>query len=99
MPDNLPANAVQWTDIHGQAIETDDSGKCISNSIKAGKDFAGLQGQIWSETLRSDDLVEYMTLPKLLIFAEKAWHKAKDGKCLIKTQEKSIIRLQGSSMK
>ncbi|ACA85603.1 family 20 glycosylhydrolase [Shewanella woodyi] len=82
MPDNLPANAEQWTDIQGQPFEVDDteklddSGKRISGPIAQGKGFAGLQGQIWSETLRSDELVEYMTFPRLLILAEKAWHKA-----------------------
>lgn len=82
MPDNLPANAEQWTDIQGQAFEADDTeqldenGKRISGPMKDGKHFTGIQGQIWSESLRSDELVEYMTFPRLLILAEKAWHKA-----------------------
>ena len=82
MPDNLPANAEQWTDIQGLAFEADDTeklnenGKRISGPMKANKSFSGIQGQIWSETLRSDELVEYMTFPRLLILAEKAWHKA-----------------------
>ncbi|MFT5235813.1 MAG: hexosaminidase [Shewanella sp.] len=82
MPDNLPANAEQWTDIQGQAFEADDTvklddnGKRISGPIKTDKRFSGIQGQIWSETIRSDELVEYMTFPRLLILAEKAWHKA-----------------------
>ncbi|GGI99156.1 beta-N-acetylhexosaminidase [Shewanella hanedai] len=82
MPDNLPANAEQWTDIQGQAFEADDTeklsenGKRISGPMKADTRFAGIQGQIWSESLRSDELVEYMTFPRLLILAEKAWHQA-----------------------
>ncbi|WP_041421563.1 family 20 glycosylhydrolase [Shewanella sediminis] len=82
MPDNLPANAEQWTDIQGQAFEADDTeqldenGKRVSGPIKEGMGFGGIQGQIWSETLRSDAVVEYMTFPRLLILAEKAWHKA-----------------------
>ncbi len=33
----------------------------------------GLEGLIWSETLRSADNLEYMVLPKLLGLAERAW--------------------------
>ena len=82
MPDNLPVNAEQWTDIQGLVFEADDTekrdenGKRVSGPMKPGKGFTGIQGQIWSETLRSDELVEYMTFPRLLILAEKAWHKA-----------------------
>lgn len=82
MPDNLPANAEQWTDIEGKPFEADDrvtkddQGKLVSGPLKQGVKFAGLQGQIWSETLRSDELVEYMIYPRLLVLAERAWHKA-----------------------
>ncbi|WP_394200172.1 family 20 glycosylhydrolase [Shewanella waksmanii] len=82
MPDNLPANAEQWTDIEGKPFEADDrvtkddSGKLVSGPLKKGVNFKGLQGQIWSETLRSDELVEYMIYPRLLVLAERAWHKA-----------------------
>jgi len=82
MPDNLPANAEQWTDIQGLPFEADDTeqldenGQRVSGPIKEGMGFGGIQGQIWSETLRSDAVVEYMTFPRLLILAEKAWHKA-----------------------
>lgn len=82
MPDNLPANAEQWTDIQGKPFEADDTekrdeaGKLVSGPMEEGVSFTGLQGQIWSETLRSDAVVEYMTFPRLLILAEKAWHKA-----------------------
>ncbi|WP_076407851.1 family 20 glycosylhydrolase [Shewanella sp. UCD-KL12] len=81
MPGNLPANAEQWTDIQGQPFETDDTikldeaGKRTSGPLNAGVNFGGIQGQIWSETLRSDSVVEYMTFPRLLILAERAWHK------------------------
>jgi len=33
----------------------------------------GLQGQLWSETLRSADRMEYMAVPRLLSLAERAW--------------------------
>ena len=33
----------------------------------------GLQGQLWGETLRSTDRMEYMAIPRLLSLAERAW--------------------------
>lgn len=82
MPDNLAANAEQWTDIEGlpfraeDTVKLDDAGKPLSGPRKEGKNFSGLQGQIWSETIRSDDTVEYMIFPRLLMLAERAWHQA-----------------------
>jgi hexosaminidase len=37
--------------------------------------IVGLQGLIWSETIRSEANLEYMILPKLLGLAERAWAK------------------------
>lgn len=43
----------------------------------AGKEnIAGLQGALWSETLRTPQQMEYMLLPKLLALAERSWAKA-----------------------
>lgn len=33
----------------------------------------GLQGQLWSETIRNADMLEYYYLPKMLGLAERAW--------------------------
>ncbi|MCJ8209821.1 carbohydate-binding domain-containing protein [Mucilaginibacter sp. RS28] len=35
--------------------------------------IVGIQGQLWSETVRSKERMEYMLLPKLLGLAERAW--------------------------
>ncbi|WP_198782616.1 family 20 glycosylhydrolase [Shewanella putrefaciens] len=82
MPDNLAANAEQWTDIQHQPFEADDrlkldeAGNKVSGPREEGKVFSGLQGQLWSETIRSDDTAEYMIFPRLLMLAERAWHQA-----------------------
>lgn len=36
--------------------------------------IAGLQAQLWSETVKGGKMAEYYYLPKLLGFAERAWH-------------------------
>ncbi|PMG75724.1 beta-N-acetylhexosaminidase [Shewanella sp. 10N.286.51.B7] len=82
MPDNLPANAEQWQDIEGNpftaddTVKKDETGKVISGPLQQGKGFSGIQGQLWSETVRSDDVAEYMIYPRVLMLAEKAWHQA-----------------------
>lgn len=72
MPDNIPALAEEWTDSLGLPLALDDRAEPMAR----GRGIAGVQAQIWSETLRSDDQVEYMAFPRLAFFAERAWHRA-----------------------
>ena len=38
--------------------------------------FLGIQAQLWSETVRDASSIEYLTYPKILGFAERAWSPA-----------------------
>jgi hexosaminidase len=38
----------------------------------------GLQGQLWSETIKGRDILEYYYLPRMLALAERAWHGQAD---------------------
>lgn len=82
MPDNLPAQAEIWTDREGLPMRLDDtvkrdtSGAVLQEPLRAGVGFYGLQAHLWSETVRSDEQVEYMLFPRLIALAERAWHKA-----------------------
>lgn len=71
MPDNLPANAATIRNIHAE-------GKAIEDKpvLQPGHRVAGLQGQLWSETIRTDAQVDYMLFPRLLALAERAWSPA-----------------------
>jgi len=71
MPDNLPANAATIRNIYAE-------GKAIEDKpvLKPGHRVAGLQGQLWSETIRTDGQVDYMLFPRLLALAERAWSPA-----------------------
>lgn len=71
MPDNLPANAATIRNIHaeGEAIEDEPV-------LERGHRVAGLQAQLWSETIRTDAQVDYMLFPRLLALAERAWSPA-----------------------
>ena len=71
MPDNLPANAATIRNIHAEGKPIDD--KPI---LAPGNRVAGLQAQLWSETIRTDAQVDYMLFPRLLALAERAWSPA-----------------------
>jgi len=40
--------------------------------------IVGLQGQLWSETIKNKDHLEYLLLPRLLALAERAWSPSPD---------------------
>lgn len=42
----------------------------------ARKNILGLQAELWSETLKNQDMLEYSAVPKILGFAERAWSQA-----------------------
>ncbi len=71
MPDNLPANAATIRNIYAE-------GKSIEDKpvLQPGHRVAGLQAQLWSETIRTDAQVDYMLFPRLLALAERAWSPA-----------------------
>ncbi len=62
-------------------------GKAVDSSFFAAKEalteqgkanIAGIQGLLWSETVKGPQRMEYMLLPKLLGLAERAWAKEPD---------------------
>jgi len=70
MPDNLPVHAEFWLDRQDNAYIADDT----KTPMAAGKKFLGIQGQLWSENTRTDDMVEHKVFPRLLALAERAWY-------------------------
>ncbi|MGE7205333.1 family 20 glycosylhydrolase [Sphingomonas sp. NPDC019816] len=70
MPGNLAANAALIPNILAQP-------KAIADTVplQPGRGIAGLQAQLWSETVRRDSQVDYMLFPRLLALAERAWNK------------------------
>ncbi|XP_041355523.1 beta-hexosaminidase-like [Gigantopelta aegis] len=77
MPENLYAN-----------IDVKRSGEAITREEACGTDglycpplsdpqnIVGIQGQLWSETVRTTDHLHSMVFPRLLALAERAWHRA-----------------------
>ena len=64
-------------DDFGQVAEKEgDYGSMERLKPENRKNILGLQAQLWSETLKRPDMMEYYLLPKLFAFAEKAWAAA-----------------------
>jgi hexosaminidase len=66
-----------------RSIRADPGGRLYTDADLVGKEqltqagranVLGLQGQLWSETLRGQDRLEYYYLPKMLALAERAWY-------------------------
>lgn len=67
-PDNLPQNAETSVDRDGNYFS--------AKSDKPWPGAYGLSAQLWSETVRTDQDMEYMIFPRLMSVAERAWHRA-----------------------
>ncbi|MBX2815242.1 MAG: carbohydate-binding domain-containing protein [Saprospiraceae bacterium] len=63
-----------FEDDHGNPLDGIALSKSKTRLLpEAEERILGIQGALWSETLRSPQLVEYMLLPKLLALSERAW--------------------------
>lgn len=71
IPENLPANAAVMTDRNGKTGTIADT-----VPLGEGRKITGMQGQLWSEVVRSPQIADYMLFPRTLAVAERAWHKA-----------------------
>ncbi len=71
LPENLGANAVLMPNYIGVGQTIADP-----TPLQPGHRIAGMQGQIWSETTRSDRIADYLLFPRTLALAERAWHRA-----------------------
>lgn len=58
----------------GRTIDTDGEYRDkVRLKPEARKNILGVQAQIWSETIKGGDMLEYYYLPRLIAFAETAW--------------------------
>jgi hexosaminidase len=75
MPDNLYANADKTR--MGEPIDNLEAlvGRPMP-ALEKPENLRGLQGQVWTETIRTGEQMEQMIYPRLISLAERAWHKA-----------------------
>ncbi|WP_194973872.1 family 20 glycosylhydrolase [Aquiflexum lacus] len=61
-------------DMYGRPIDPDELAKGkIKLSAQGSKNIKGIQGQLWTETVKGQDMMEYYLLPKMLGLVERAW--------------------------
>ncbi len=65
-----------FNDLYG--VEKNNiSREYIENSVKLEEDkkdnIIGVQSQIWSETIRNEGILDYMFMPNIIVFSQKAW--------------------------
>ncbi|XP_046346570.2 uncharacterized protein LOC124127161 [Haliotis rufescens] len=76
-PLNLYSN-IDWGR-SGEPLSTadvcgDDGSHCVQ--LTSPENVIGMQGHLWTETVRTADQMDYMIYPRLLALAERAWHEA-----------------------
>ncbi|BFM21587.1 family 20 glycosylhydrolase [Gilvimarinus japonicus] len=75
MPDNLYANA----DFTRNGDPITDVEALVGRELPAlekPENILGMQGHVWSETIRTAEQLEPMIYPRVMAMAERAWHKA-----------------------
>ncbi|GAB1600901.1 uncharacterized protein LOC115210690 [Argonauta hians] len=75
IPDDLYANAD--FKLTGEPLTIEDiKNNEKSVNLKVPENIVGIQGQLWSELVRTSEQLECMIFPRLIAMAERAWHKA-----------------------
>jgi hexosaminidase len=57
----------------------------------ARKNIIGVEAQLWSETVKGRDMMEYYMLPKLMGFAESAWSKERKWETMSQSPARKTI--------
>lgn len=75
LPDHLYANADKTRE--GEVITDLEAlvGRAMP-TLEKPENIIGMQGQLWSETVRTAQQLEQMIYPRLIPLAERAWHQA-----------------------
>ncbi|MEL6922733.1 MAG: family 20 glycosylhydrolase, partial [Bacteroidota bacterium] len=73
----------------GQLLDPDKEkeGK-VQLTAEGRKHIVGIQGQLWSETIRNGEMTEHFIFPKLLGLAERAWAQSRPWESLEDTDQR-----------
>jgi len=72
-----------------------EKGMAILEHLKpqSRKNILGVEAQVWSETIKGRDMVEYYMLPKLIGFAESAWAAERSWETIDdRTERENVIQ-------
>ncbi|MFZ0430659.1 MAG: family 20 glycosylhydrolase [Acidobacteriota bacterium] len=80
------------TDLMGNPIDPGDYGNAVRLTTAGAANVLGIQGQLWSENLKNEALLEYMALPKAIGLAERAWAQAPAWTTEPDSQQRDALR-------
>ena len=60
-------------DLMGNPLSPDDYRNAVRLTAEGIGNVLGIQGELWSENQKTDAIMEYMALPKMIGLAERAW--------------------------
>ncbi|WP_323814826.1 family 20 glycosylhydrolase [Cellvibrio sp. NN19] len=75
MPDNLYANADR-TFIGDEITNLNGLVGRMLPPLQKPEHVLGIQGQVWTETIRTKEQLQTMIFPRVIVLAERAWFKA-----------------------
>ena len=91
LPQDMLASTLE--DPMGNSFVPERDFKDMVQLTKAGsKNIVGLQGQLWSETVRGQQMMEYYILPKLFGLAQRSWEGMPDWGWVKSTDERKELR-------
>lgn len=85
-PENLAQNAETSLDRDGNTWSATSQG--------ASPGYTGMQGFLWSETIRTPEQFDYMLFPRTLAVAERAWHGASWERPYVQGEQYSATSMQ-----
>lgn len=62
--------------VSGEKLTQKDICKSTCLQLNKPENIIGIQGHLWSETVRTSEQMQYMIFPRMLALAERAWHKS-----------------------
>ena len=71
----VPLDVLQagTVDIMGNPLDMDRYQDYVKLRAEAKKNILGIQAQLWSETVKGPEMLEYYLFPKMIGLAERAW--------------------------
>ncbi|TVP51877.1 MAG: N-acetyl-beta-hexosaminidase [Mongoliibacter sp.] len=81
------------TDMYGRPIDIDG---LLRNKVRLSnegkKNIKGISGQLWTETVKGQDMMEYYLLPKMLGLVERAWAGDPDWSTISDHESRRVAR-------
>lgn len=65
--------STSWVDLQGDSIDF-AAAAAGKPALAQPQNIIGVQGQLWAETLRNFDMVQYFCLPKMMGLVERGWN-------------------------